>query len=179
MKKIILVTTVLLAFFACSNKEEKPQYQFPAGGGPIQAGPVQGGDDIKMLKELLAKDPKNLNAWITLGNKTMDSGRYNEAVEAYGKALEIDPKNVDVRVDFGTCNRSIGRPDIAAKEYRKAIEMNPNHLNAHKNLAVVLAYDLKDSAGAIKEFEKALQIAPGAPDAPQIKMEIERLKSGK
>ena len=35
---------------------------------------------------------------------------------------------------------------MAVKEYRKALELNPQHLNAHKNLGVVLAYDLKDTS---------------------------------
>ncbi len=179
MKKLLIVTLILLSGLACQKKDEKPQYQFPAGGGPLQGGPVQGHDEIKMLKDILAKDPKNLDAWITLGNKSMDNRSFNDAVEAYEKALAIDPKNVDVRVDLGTCYKNIGKPDIAVREYRKAIEINPNHLYAHKNMAVVLAYDLKDTAQAVKELEKVLQIAPGAPDAEQVRQEIQKMKSVK
>ncbi|MHB8882915.1 MAG: tetratricopeptide repeat protein [Thermodesulfovibrionales bacterium] len=177
MKKILLVTMIVLAAYACQKKEDKPQYQFPVGGGPVQGVPIQGHDDVKMLKEALAKDPKNLEAWIKLGNTTMDGNRFSEAVEAYQKALELDPKNVDVRVDMGTCYRNIGKPDIAVREYKKALEINPNHLNAHKNMAVVLAYDLKDTAQAIREFEKVLQIAPGAPDAEAVRQEIQKMKA--
>lgn len=175
MKKLLIVTLILLSGYACQEKDDqKPQYQFPVGGSP-----VQGQDEIKMLKELLAKDPQNLDAWINLGNKTMDNRSFNDAIEAYQKALEIDPKNVDVRVDLGTCYKNIGKLDIAVQEYRKALEINPNHLNAHKNLAIILAYDLKDTAQAIREFEKVLQIAPGAPDAEQIRQEIQKMKSVK
>ena len=180
MKKLLIVTLILLSGYACQKKDDqKPQYQFPAGGGPVQGGSVQGQDEIKMLRELLAKDPRNLDALINLGNKTMDNRSFNEAIEAYQKALEIDPKNVDVRVDLGTCYKNIGKPDIAVKEYRKALELNPNHLYAHKNLAIVLAYDLKDTAQAIRELEKVLQIAPGAPDAEQVRQEIQKMKSVK
>jgi tetratricopeptide (TPR) repeat protein len=175
MKRLLIVTLILMAVYACQKKDDqKTQYQFPAGGGS-----VHGQDEVRMLKELLAKDPGNLNAWINLGNKTMDNSLYNEAAEAYQKALEIAPKNVDVRVDLGTCLRNIGKPDAAVKEYRKALELDPNHLNAHKNLGIVLAYDLKDTAQAIREFEKTLQIAPGAPDAEQVRQEIQKLKSAK
>jgi tetratricopeptide (TPR) repeat protein len=180
MKKLLIVTLILMSGYACQNKDDKkPQYQFPSGGGPVQGGPVQGQDEIKMLKELLAKDPGNLNAWINLGNITMDNRSFNEAIEAYQKALNIDPKNVDVRVDLGTCYKNTGNPDAAVKEYRKALEINPNHLYAHKNLAIVLAYDLKDNAQAVRELEKVLQIAPGAPDAEQVRQEIQKMKSAK
>lgn len=177
MKKILILSALLIfAVAGCQQKEEsKPKYDFPAG--PVAN--VQSMDQEKLLKEAITKDPKNVNAWISLGNMMMDSSRFNEAIDAYQKALDIDPKNVDVRVDMGTCYKNIGKPDIAVKEYRKALEFNPQHLHAHQNLGVVLAYDLKDYAQAVKEFEKALAVAPNAPSAGQLKQEIEKLKAMK
>ena len=177
MKKHLVISALLIfAVIGCQQKEEpKPQYQFPTG--PVGGG--QSFDQTKALKEALAKDPKNVNAWIQLGNVMMDTSRFNEAVEAYQKALDLDPKNVDVRVDMGTCYRNSGKPDIAVKEYRKALELNPQHLHAHQNLGVVLAYDLKDYKGAVKEFETALAIAPNAPSAEGLKQEIQKLKAMK
>ena len=157
------------------RKSRNNSMTFPAG----TAGPVQSMEQVKLLKEAVAKDPKNVNAWISLGNMMMDTSRFSEAADAYEKALAIDPKNVDVRVDMGTCYRNMGKPDMAAKEYRKALELNPQHLHAHKNLGIVLAYDLKDKASAVKEFEKALAIAPNAPDADQLRQEIQKLKASK
>ncbi len=177
MKKIIIASALLIIVAAgCQQKEEpKPQYEFPVG--PV--GSLQAVDQIKLLKEALAKDPKNLNALIGLGNIMMDTSRFNEAIDAYQKALDIDPKNTDVRVDMGTCYRNIGKPDIAVKEYRKALEFNPQHLNGNRNLGVVLAYDLRDYAQAVKAFEKALEIAPNAPDAEQLRQEVRKLKAMK
>ena len=175
---IILFFVFVMVAAGCQQKEEpKPQYQFPAG--PVQAGPIQMQDDIKILKDAVKKDPKNLNAWIKLGNTLMDTTRFKEAIEAYQKALSIDPKNVDVRVDMGTCYKNTGRPDIAVKEYRKALAINPNHLYGRKNLGVVLAFDLNDRAQAIKEFEKYLELAPNAPDAMQVRQEMQKLKEAK
>lgn len=84
---------------------------------------------------------------------------------------------MDVRVDMGTCYRGIGRSDRAVEEYRKAIVINPSHLYAHRNLAVVLAFDLGYKEQAVKEFEEYLRLSPNAPDAYQIREEIARLKS--
>ncbi len=176
MKKIIALLLLALAVVSCQKKEEPaPQSQFPAG--PVQSGPLQ--NETVMLKDVLKNDPKNLGAWIKLGNTLMDAGRFGEAVDAYQKALALDPKNVDVRVDMGTCYKNSGRPDMAVKEYRKAIELDPRHLNAHRNLGVVLANELKDKAGAVKEFEKYLELAPNAPDAATIRSIIQQLKAGK
>ncbi len=178
MKKAIIILFFVYAAAGCQQKEEpKSPYQFPTG--PVQGGPVQVQDDVKILREAVKKDPGNVNAWIKLGNTMMDTSRFHEAIEAYQKALEIDSKNVDVRVDLGTCYRNVGRPDMAVKEYKKALEINPQHLNGRKNLAVVLAYDLHDNKQAAKEFEKYLELVPNAPDAAQIRQEIQKLKSVK
>jgi cytochrome c-type biogenesis protein CcmH/NrfG len=177
MKKLIAASVILIfAVAGCQKKEEpKQQYEFPSGS----VGPVQSMDQVKLLREALAKDPKNVNAWISLGNMMMDSSRFSEAIDAYEKALAIDPGNVDVRVDMGTCYRNTGKPDLAVKEYRKALEVNPQHMHALKNLGIVYAYDLKDSKEAVKAFEKALAVAPNDPDAERLKQEIQKLKAAK
>ena len=176
MKKTVAVLLLAFVVFACKQKEEaKPQPSLP--GGPIQSLPGKTLGEEKLLREVLTKDPKNLNAWVQLGNMMMDSARFNEAVDAYAKVLELDPKNVDVRVDMGTCLRNAGKPDLAIKEYKKATEINPNHAYAHINLGVVLANDKKDYKAAVSELEKGLSLNPNVPNAQAIRQEIQRLKT--
>lgn len=173
MKKLLTYLIIAITIAACQQKEE------PRSHDHLPILPLQAQDDLKFIQEVTKNDPGNVNAWIKLGNTLMDAARFNEAIDAYQKALAIDPKNVDVRVDMGTCYRNSGKPDIAVREFKKALEVNPNHVNGHKNLAVVLAYDFGEKAQAIKEFEKTLQLAPNDPDAEQLKLEIQRLKSAK
>jgi tetratricopeptide (TPR) repeat protein len=172
MKKIVLVMLVL-CLSSCQQKQE------PGGqaGGPV-VGTMPSMADTRMLEDIVKADPKNADALIRLGNTYMDSRRFQEAVGAYEKALAITPNNVDVRVDMGTCYRGIGQSPRAVEEYRKALGINPSHHNALKNLGVVLAYDLKDNAGAAQAFGKYLEVAPNAPDAAQIKQAIQELKAG-
>jgi Flp pilus assembly protein TadD len=173
MKRIMSVLLVIVAMgVACQKKEPKGQNQ-------PSANLIQLMEEIKLLQEAVKKEPRNPEIWTKLGNALMDSSRFNEAVDAYQKALDINPKDVDVRVDLGTCYRNMKEPNKAVEEYRKALQIDPGHVNAHKNLAVVLAYDLRDSAQGIREFEKALELAPNAPDASQIRQAINELKAGK
>jgi len=173
MKKILICSLVFFVFTACQQKES------PKSAEQMPPAALQAQGDIKLLEEAVQKDPKNGEAWVKLGNIYMDTSRFNEAVDSYQKALEIDPKNVDARVGMGICYRNIHKSDMAVKEFRKAIEIDSSHINAHKNLAIVLEYDLNDPAGAIKEFETALQLAPNAPDAARIRAEIQKLKLAK
>ncbi len=133
--------------------------------------------EVADLKSLIEEEPKNTEAWIKLGNVMMDSGKYSEAIEAYGRALELDPSNVNVRVDRGSCYRNIGRSDLAVEHYRKGIEIDPKHAYAHYNLAVVLTYDFEDYAGGLKEFERFLELKPDDPQRAEIEKIIAELKA--
>lgn len=181
MKKITVIIVALFAavllLAACQKKQAEQQTRLKYPAGPVETGPLQAPDEIKLLQETAKKDPGNVQIWIKLGNDLMDGARYDEAIGAYHKALALDPKDVNVRVDMGTCYRRVGKPEIAAREFRKAIKIDPNHLTAHKNLAIVLAFDLKNNKEAIKQFEKALALDPNAADAGTIRLEIARLKA--
>ncbi len=171
--------TILVVVLVCAVVSGCEQRQQPKGGQPVVPGavPMISPGEIKQLEQIAAQSPKNADAWIALGNALMDSSRFAEAANAYGKALAIDPRNVNVRVDRGTCLKNSGKPQEAVEEYRKAIKLNPNHLNAHRNMAVVLAFDLNNKKEAISEFEKYLQLAPNAPDADAIRQQVQQLKS--
>jgi cytochrome c-type biogenesis protein CcmH/NrfG len=174
MKKLFVACLAAFLFLANCQKKEEPKVQTPQPSGPIQAQ-----NEIGLLQEAVRQDPKNVNAWITLGNILMDNSRFQEAIDAYQKALKLDPRNADVMVDMGTCYKNIGKPDRAAEEFRKAIKINPNHLYAHRNLGVVLANDIGDKKQAIKEFEEYLRLSPNTPDTQRIRQEVVRLKASK
>lgn len=172
MRKILLLLVVFVfALAGCQREEDRP-----ITGGPAGASPLGAEQEIKLLQSVLKEDPDNLNALIRLGNAFMDTARYTEAIDAYGKSLAIDPSNTDVRVDMGVCYRNSGRPDIAEKEFKKAIEQDPRHAIAHLNLGVVLSYDMQKPREAIAMFERYLELAPNAPNADAIRGEIARLK---
>ena len=172
IRRLVIICSVFLFLLVSCRQKEESRGQAPS---PAEVQGVQA--QILQLQEMVRQNPKNLSAWIQLGDISMDSSRFYEAIDAYQKALALDEKNVNVRVDLGTCYRSVGRPDKAAEEYRKAIAINPDHINAHRNLGIVLAFDLHDRKGAIRELEEYLRLSPQAPDAAQTGRLIERLKS--
>lgn len=170
----ILLTACLALFLLLANCQKKEEPRVKAPLPPVS---IQTQKEITLLQDLVRQDPKNVDVWIKLGNILMDTYRFQEAIDAYQKVLELDPKNVDVRVDMGTCFRNIGRFDRAVEEYKKAISINPRHVNAHRNLGVVLAFDLGQKEQAIKELEEYLRLSPDAFDAQQIRQMIAQLKT--
>ena len=177
MKKITIIALIIfaVALVGCKAKESSPPLtpkNLPSAGGRISFT-----DEIKSLEKVLEKAPKDLATLIKLGNLLMDAGRNEEAVSAYGRALEIDSNNQNVRVDMGVCYRRMGRPDIGVETIRKAIAMQPNHAMAHQNLGVILYDDFQQYPEAIKEFEIYLKLSPNAPNAQGIRELIQNLKS--
>ena len=173
MRKLFLFGLLIPAslLFACQKSGTSGQ-QGQAGQYGYAGARVDADSQLRVLKVAVSEDPKNLRAWIDLGNASMDSGRYKDAIDAYRAALKLDPKDLDVRVDMGTCYRNIGQSMKAVEEYKKVLSINPDHAIALRNMGVVLAYDLHQKKEAVKMFQAYLKQSPSAPDAAAVKQEI-------
>jgi cytochrome c-type biogenesis protein CcmH/NrfG len=57
----------------------------PAPQGPS---PMEVASKIEALKDLVKKDPKNLSAWVELGNLYFDADQPREAIDAYNRYLQ-------------------------------------------------------------------------------------------
>ena len=171
MKKALLVLLlVAIVGSGCKKKEEE------AGYGDVGSGSVQTLQDTGQIeaqyKDVIAKDPKNYDAIVGLGNLYFDTGRSEMAIGMYQKALEINPNDVNVRTDMGTMYRNIGNFDKAIEEFRKAASIDQRHEQSRMNLGVTLYNDKKDLKGAADAWGELLKINPNHPNAEQIKQMI-------
>ena len=134
--------------------------------------------EIQLSKSILEKDPNNVQALINLGNAYFDTERYQEAIDAYSRALVINPKNSDVRTDMGIMYRKLGQFDKALDAFRQAAQYDPRHFNSRFNLGIVLENDKKDFQAAIQAWEDFLKVvSPGDERATMVKQEIEAMKA--
>ena len=94
---------------------QKPPMTPPGTPAPAAAPPprdsIEAASQIQTLKEIVKKDPKNLPAWVELGNLYFDTDQPKEAIEAYSQYLAIKPNNADVRTDMGIMYRKLGQFD--------------------------------------------------------------------
>lgn len=153
--------------FSISNAG-KSQQAAPA----IQPGsgsPTDYAQRIAQAEKVVAQDPKNVNAWISLGNDYFDTEQAQKSIEAYGKALEINPDNPNVLTDQGVMYRKVGWYDKALANFEKAIKLNPNHVQSLFNAGIVYAVDLKDHVKARPYWKKVLEIEPNGATAQQIR----------
>lgn len=156
----------------------KVQQEPPA----IPTGSGSPGDYTRRITEaekIVAQDPKNLNAWISLGNDYFDTEQPQKSIFAYGKALEIEPNNPNVLTDQGVMYRRVGWYDKALANFEKAQKIEPNHLQSLYNMGVVYASDLNQPDKAIAVWNRYLKIDPNSATAIQIKGMMGKLGSGK
>jgi len=156
---------------AGKSRQETPS--IPPGAGS----PTDYARRITEAEKIVAQDPKNLNAWISLGNDYFDTEQAQKAINAYGKALEIDPNNPNVLTDQGVMFRKVGWYDKALANFEKAQKIDPNHLQSLYNMGIVYAVDLKQPEKASATWSRYLKIDPSSATAIQIKGMMEKLKT--
>ena len=168
---ILLSSAALLSFPGCKKTQPPP----PARGAePLR---LNAAADIENYKEILRKDPNNLQALIGIGNLYFDTNRDLLAIENYRKALALDPTNSNVRTDMAICYRRSGNPGQAVEELKKAISTNPRHAQSRRNLGIILIHDMNDIEGGIRAWEALLENIPDYPDRENLKSEIARMRS--
>ena len=150
----------------------------PAAAPPDSSGavPLDASERIATARTVVEHDPKNLEAWVDLGNLYFDTHQPQKSIEAYGHALEIKPDNPDVLTDQGVMFRAVGAYDKAIANFEKANRISPGHLQSLYNLGVVYAFDLRDIPKAEEAFNRLIQIAPTSENANQARQALAQLR---
>lgn len=163
------IVLTLLAAGGCRKKEAPP-------AGEAETINLNALSQIDNYKEILRKDPNNLQALIGIANLYFDTRQDLLAIEHYRKALAIDPRNVNVRTDMAVCYRRTGDPDRAVEELKKAISMDPRHAQSRYNLGIILIHDKNDLDAGLRAWEALLENVPDYPYRDSLRNEIARMR---
>jgi cytochrome c-type biogenesis protein CcmH/NrfG len=155
----------LIFNLSTAGKTQQSAPAIPAGAGS----PTDYVRRIAEAEKIVAVDPKNLNAWISLGNDYFDTEQAQKAINAYKMALEIDPNNPNVLTDQGVMYRKVGWFDKALANFEKAQKLDPKHLQSLYNLGIVYAMDMKQPDKAVSVWNRYLKLDTTSSTAMQIK----------
>ncbi len=86
-------------------------------------------------------------------------GRYEEALTAYEKAVEMDPGHIRAIFRLGYAHDLRGNETQAIEYYEKCLGLNPTYINALFNLGL-LCDDRRENDKAIRCFETVLKYYP-------------------
>jgi tetratricopeptide (TPR) repeat protein len=144
---------------------------------PAQAPDAELQGRITMNQSIVVRDPRNVQAWIQLGNDYFDSHQAQKAIEAYGRALELKPNDPDVLTDQGVMYRALGQFDKAIANFEKANRAEPKHVQSLFNMGVVYANDLRKPKEATAAWNRVIQLAPQSEQASAARAGLEELKA--
>lgn len=105
------------------------------------------------------KDTNDTDILLEQGNKCLDSGDTEKAMEIFKKIIDIDPNNALAHNNLGLVYKEKGLFYAAMEEFEKSIELMPNYYKAMNNLGSVL-YLQGNYEEAIEEFKKTLNAKP-------------------
>lgn len=173
---VALVAGFIIGFIA-GQKSSTPSSP-PVSGAPVGAAPtVNAQQKVAELKNIVAADPGNFQAWVALGNEYFDSNQFMDSIEAYDKALEIQPNSPDVLTDQGVMFKRLGWFDRAIGNFTKANEIDPTHATSVYNLGIVYRYDLQDFPKAQEAWTRFLEISPTGPGSDRVRQDLEFLRT--
>jgi tetratricopeptide (TPR) repeat protein len=91
------------------------------------------------------------------------TGRVDDAVGRYKRALELRPRDADTHNNLGVALVQHGRIEEAVTHYGCALDVNPEHADAHSNLGVALVRQGRLDEGAA-HYRTALALRPAGAD---------------
>jgi len=113
----------------------------------------------KFYRQILAREPRQVNALHLLGVIAHQTGRHDLAVELIRQAAALAPKQPAIHSNLGEAYRPLNRLDDAVASFRKALAFQPDFLPALHGLGNALAAQgrIDDATACLRE---ALALQP-------------------
>ena len=111
------------------------------------------------FKKATRADPDSFVAHANLGNIMRQLDRYEDAVTAYLRALEIRQDAPLVTRNLGECFEKTNRLDLAERYYRLASRLRPDNAQTFVDLGNALQKQGNNS-GAMDYYKRALELDP-------------------
>ncbi len=129
------------------------------------------------LKEAATRDPKDGRSRVELGNLYFDSERFSEATQWYEEALQVDPRNVGVSTDLGISYYYMNQPDRALAQFERSLGLDPSHAKTLLNVGIVRAYGKDDLPGAVKAWQRVVELAPDSAEGKVARQALDAVRS--
>jgi Tfp pilus assembly protein PilF len=120
---------------------------------------------IKEFKKVLAFDPKNTDAYASLGKIYQNKGNIPEAIKYFKTAVQMDRTSVTARNNLGNAYLQAKQYPDAEKEFKTAAKMDP--LNPLADYTLGILYTQTDRfSEAETQFNKVAKVSPRDGNVP-------------
>lgn len=116
-------------------------------------------EELRLLKELAVKTPKDKRVFYTLGIWYCHNGNPDEAITELNKAIDLDPKYSEPLNQVAYQYMKKGMYSEALSYFRRYAALNPKDANPHDSMGDLL-WQMGKLDEAISEYSQALAIKP-------------------
>jgi tetratricopeptide (TPR) repeat protein len=113
----------------------------------------------RLLKQIVAADAKDFEAWTDLGNALFAQGNQGEAEKAFRRALEERPSYPLALLNLGKLNYGQKNYDAAIATLSQLVAAHPEAAEAHRFLGETYLR-IKKGSKAVPELEEAARLDP-------------------
>ena len=181
--KTVFGIALSLAILGCGGSSRAPQPASPPPPAPTD--PVGRGIELynrgefaeaaRVLSSAVSLESRDARALTYLGLSMTKSERPLEALEYLNRAVDLDPTSAEAHYGLGLAYGYLNRLPKMVEELEQAVHLDSKHAYAHYQLG--LAYNQQDKVDlSILHLERFLQLAPDAPEAPQVNALLRRLR---
>jgi cytochrome c-type biogenesis protein CcmH/NrfG len=175
----------VLVGWIIGSQQAGPARRIPAVSADAQRTPSQQTrtppplDDgrVAQLQAAVEKSPGNAAPRVELGNLYFDSERFADAAQWYEQALKLEPRNVSVSTDLGIAYYYMNRHDAALAQFDRSLTIEPGHTKTLLNVGIVRAFGKQDLAGAVKAWERVIELAPSSPEAATARQALASMRN--
>ena len=114
------------------------------------------------FRKAIQLDATFVDAYKWLGDLLVNSPRrlYDQAIQAYQKAVELSPDYAEALVGLGDARQAKGQYDEAIAEYRKALQLEPENARVHFGLGKIYYNEKQLYHESVAEYQRAIQLDP-------------------
>ncbi|HWS55618.1 MAG TPA: tetratricopeptide repeat protein, partial [Pyrinomonadaceae bacterium] len=161
MRKTLLLGLVLCAALgpavAARQRDDAASVSYRDGTRFALQGRLE--EAARAFEQAIALDPRDGNAYYSLGNVYSELGRWPDAIAAYRKAVSLNKNDVEAFNGLGLALGRRGVYEQAAAAFERAIEIYPKWAEPHFHLSQVRkALGRDDEARAA--YQRAVRLRP-------------------
>jgi cytochrome c-type biogenesis protein CcmH len=126
---------------------------------------------VRALEKKLLENPDNLQGWVMLGRSYIVTKKYDKAVNAYSKAVELDQSaNSELSIDYGEVLMQTGLQSnylLAYTVFQHLLDREPDNLDALWFIGF-LDFEAGNKSKAIQRWSKLMTMLP--PESEEAKV---------
>jgi len=116
---------------------------------------------VEWFRRQVEVQPDSARGYTNLGAALLGLGRYDEALEAFRKAVAIEPSGINY-ANLGTCQYTLGQFAAAAATYEKATSVTRDDATLWMNLGDARRWAPGQRPSAAAAYERAVDRARAA-----------------